>query len=267
MSNSRVKNEAAVLVFLVIITLVGITFAVLRLWLPSDDESKSNETIEESLEGQLIIPKLSVSELKAKIIAGKDLILLDVQTHDDHLQATLPETTSIPLDELNDRISELPKNKTIVTIDGGEGCDTCARAAEILLTSGYTDVVKLDGGVTAWAEAGYPIAAGQDITVKNISPKEINDKIISNDDIAIVDVRELTEYEAGHIENAIHVPFAGVTKNLQDVPRDKEIIVYDQTGKRSPIVVKQLIREGYLDSFNLLDGLDKWQEDGYEIVK
>ncbi|MBU1178024.1 rhodanese-like domain-containing protein [Patescibacteria group bacterium] len=267
MPKNRTKHETTILVFLVMITLLGIAFFVWRLWLPEKNENREKSVEEEKVENQLKIPQLSIEELKQKIIAGEELILLDVQSYDDHLKATLPETTSIPLDELNNRLTELPKNKTIITIDGGEDCDTCSRAAEILLTSGYTDIKRLDGGVTAWAEAGYPIASGKDITVKNVSSKELNDKITIHDDIVIVDVRELSDYNAGHIPGAQHVSFAGVTKSLQDIPRDKDIIVYDQTGNRSPVVVKQLIREGYLDTFNLLSGIDQWQKDGYAVEK
>ncbi|MFH2105496.1 MAG: rhodanese-like domain-containing protein [Parcubacteria group bacterium] len=267
MPTNKTKHDAAVLAFLVIITLAGIAFFIVKLWLPEKNESKNDNSVEENAEDQLNIPEINVDELKWSITAGEELIILDVQSRDDNIKASLPQAISIPLDELNARITELPKNKTIIAIDSGESCESCSRAAEILLTSGYTDVKKLDGGVTAWAEAGYPIMTGNDITVKNINAKELNDKLTIYDDIVVLDVREKEEYEAGHIKNAKHIPFAGVAKNLQDIPRDKEIIVYDQAGNRSQIVVKQLIKEGYLDTINLLDGFVEWQREGYEVEK
>ena len=262
----KTKNEAVILIFLVIITLAAIAFFAVRLWLPEKNKDKSNEA-EENIQDELNVPKISVNELKNMIVSGEQLIILDVQSHEDHLEASLPVTTSIPLDELNARISELPKNKTIIAIDSGEGCQSCVRATEILLTSGYTDVKKLNGGVTAWAEAGYPIAAGKNITFRNISAKDLNDKIFINDTIVIIDVRDKNQYEAGHIKGAKHVAFAGISNNLDDIPRDKQIIVYDQTDNRSQVAVKQLIKEGYLDATNLLDGFAKWQSEGYEVVK
>ena len=189
-----------------------------------------------------------------------------MQNHSDNLEATLPQAVSIPLDELDARITELPKNKTIITFDSGEDCQSCARAAQVLLMSGYTDVKQLDGGVTDWAEAGYPIATGKDITIKNISASELNDKITINDNIVIIDVREEKEYQAGHIEDARYIPFVGIAKHLSDIPKDKQIIIYDQSDNRSRVAVKQLIKEGYLDTINLFDGLDGWQKEGYELV-
>lgn len=265
MPTNKTKKEAVILAFLVIITLAGIGFFVVRLWLPEKNESKPNDDQIENTDDQLNVPKISISELRDEIMAGKDLILLDVQNYDDNLKATLPEAVSIPLDELNDRINELPKNKTIITFDSGESCQSCVRAAQVLLMSGYTDIKSLEGGVTDWAEAGYPVATGKDITVKNISASELNDKITINDNIIIIDVREEKEYQAGHIEQARYVPFAGIAKHLSDIPRDKQIIVYDQSDNRSRIVVKQMIKEGYLDTVNLLDGLDGWKKAGFEL--
>ncbi|NQV13023.1 MAG: hypothetical protein HQ530_01835 [Parcubacteria group bacterium] len=262
---NKTKREAAILVFLVLITLAGIALFIVKLWLPEKNDSKKDNSVAENTEGQLVIPEISVDELKWAITAGEELVLLDVQSRDDNIKASLPQAISMPLDELNARITELPKNKTIITIDNGEGCDSCSRAAEILLTSDYTDVKKLAGGITAWAEAGYPIMAGNEITIKNINSKELNDKLTIYDGIVVLDVREKEEYEAGHIKNAVHIPFAGVAKNLQDISKDKEVIVYDQAGNRSPIVVKQLIKEGYLDAINLLDGFVEWQREGYEV--
>ena len=66
-----------------------------------------------------------------------------------------PNTTLIPLDQLPDRLNEVPKDQAIVVV-----CRSGNRSADgrdILKDAGYSQVTSVDGGLTAWRTAGYPI--------------------------------------------------------------------------------------------------------------
>ena len=66
----------------------------------------------------------------------------------------IPGAVNIPIDQLEARLAEVPKDKPIVTycMRGGRA----SRAAETLRTNGYTEPIEY-GGITAWKEAGNEV--------------------------------------------------------------------------------------------------------------
>lgn len=81
--------------------------------------------------------------------------VLDVRTQDEWDDFHAPNTTLIPLDQLPDRLNEVPKDQAIVVV-----CRSGNRSADgrdILKDAGYSQVTSVDGGLTAWRTAGYPI--------------------------------------------------------------------------------------------------------------
>lgn len=93
-----------------------------------------------------------------KLVQGGAL-LVDVREQGEFDNVHAEGAMLIPLDEFETRYSELPKDKTLVMIcrSGARS----ARAGELLLEHGYTDVVNLRGGTNAWVEDGLPSVRGQ----------------------------------------------------------------------------------------------------------
>lgn len=81
--------------------------------------------------------------------------VLDVRTQDEWNQYHAPNTTLIPLDQLQARMGEIPRDKEIVVI-----CRSGNRSQEgrdILLSAGFTRVTSMAGGLKEWSALGYPI--------------------------------------------------------------------------------------------------------------
>jgi rhodanese-related sulfurtransferase len=100
--------------------------------------------------------EISVSDALAKRDSGA--YILDVRQPDEWNQAHIPNSTLIPLDQLADRMSELPKDQEIVVV-----CRSGNRSAQrrdILLEAGFTDVTSMAGGLNQWKAAGYPTVSG-----------------------------------------------------------------------------------------------------------
>ncbi|HEV2250015.1 MAG TPA: rhodanese-like domain-containing protein [Candidatus Limnocylindria bacterium] len=88
--------------------------------------------------------------------ARSDLHLLDVREPDEWRAGHIAGSQHIPLGELRARVAEVPKDTAILTVcRHGNRSDAAARG---LRTLGYT-VENLDGGVTAWKQAGLPLEA------------------------------------------------------------------------------------------------------------
>jgi rhodanese-related sulfurtransferase len=107
-----------------------------------------------------ILPTQSVSSVEitpaqayAKYQQG--IFFLDVRTQDEWNQFHLQNSTLIPLDHLQNRLSELPKDKEIVVV-----CLSGHRSQSgvtVLQQAGFTQVSYLSGGLQAWTAAGYPV--------------------------------------------------------------------------------------------------------------
>jgi rhodanese-related sulfurtransferase/DNA-binding transcriptional ArsR family regulator len=91
------------------------------------------------------------TELLLRAKSG-EVIVLDVRPQDEFHAAHLPYARSLPLDELETRLSELPKDKRIVAYCRGPFCLMAKDAVELLRARGF-DAVKLSDGVAEWAIA------------------------------------------------------------------------------------------------------------------
>lgn len=96
--------------------------------------------------------EISVDEAYALYQAGT--FVLDVRTQEEWDEYHAPNTTLIPLDQLPNRLSELPKDREIVVV-----CRSGNRSQEgrdILLDAGF-NATSMAGGLKEWYAKGYPI--------------------------------------------------------------------------------------------------------------
>ena len=107
----------------------------------------------------LLIPKAPVAEeidvARAYEMYQQGAFLVDVRTQEEWDEVHIPGSVLIPLDELPDRLSEVPRDKDIVVV-----CRSGNRSEEgaaILLKAGYESVVGMEGGIRDWSAAGYPV--------------------------------------------------------------------------------------------------------------
>ncbi len=102
-----------------------------------------------SQEKILNIPQMTVQELKQRLDAGEDLMILDVREPYEYQIANIGGTL-IPMNEVPQRLAEIDRNREIVV-----QCRSGARSqriAEFLAAQGYPNVKNLAGGILAWAD-------------------------------------------------------------------------------------------------------------------
>jgi len=97
--------------------------------------------------------EISVDEAYAKYQAGT--FLLDVRTPEEWADFHVPNTTWIPLDELPDRLKELPTDQEIVVVC--RSGNRSQKGRDILRQAGFTQVSSMAGGLNQWRDAGYPV--------------------------------------------------------------------------------------------------------------
>ncbi len=93
---------------------------------------------------------LSVQDLNDKLRSKEKLCLLDVRLEWEYQLCSLPNSLHIPLQELGDRLVEVPRETSIIVF-----CHHGVRsqqAARLLLQANFKDVFSLEGGIDAWAK-------------------------------------------------------------------------------------------------------------------
>lgn len=93
-----------------------------------------------------------------------------------------------------------------------------------------------------------------------ISPAQVRQLCAENKDIQVIDVREIHEWEAGHIEGADHCPLSLLLQGLRpdNLKKDEPIILYCKGGVRSMQALHILHAQGYADVKSMRGGYDLW---------
>jgi rhodanese-related sulfurtransferase len=92
-------------------------------------------------------------------------------------------------------------------------------------------------------------------------------EMMSRDDVAVVDVRESPEYNAGHVPEARLIPVASIFARRDELPRDKDILFVCAVGQRSALACEMAAAAGLTRLFNLEGGTEAWIKAGYPVVK
>ncbi len=111
-------------------------------------------------------------------------------------------------------------------------------------------------------------ACGQNSKINQLNAIEFN-KLVSEHDVMLIDVRTKQEFENGHIKNAklINIYQADFKQKLLLLPKDKEIYVYCYSGARSSNAANILLENGYSKVFNLQRGIIEWNANNLQLVK
>lgn len=86
-------------------------------------------------------------------------------------------------------------------------------------------------------------------------------------DVVVFDVREPSEYAAGHIPDVTLIPMGQVPSRLNEIPKDKTVILTCRSGNRSGQVADFLRQQGWTKVHNMQGGILSWEQAGYPVVK
>ena len=81
----------------------------------------------------------------------------------------------------------------------------------------------------------------------------------------VLDVRELSEWTAGHIPGATLIPLGELSSRLAEVPANVKVVVVCRSGNRSGVACRQLAAAGLTNLHNLEGGMVAWAQAGLKI--
>lgn len=228
----------------------------------SQDEAKpaetSTTTTTEVATGTVEIKTMTGEELVDQNSDKKkdEVLIIDVRSSEEYKAGHIPNAININVDELESKLNVIEdyKNKPIIAYCNSG--NKSGKAAEILVNNGFQDVTNAQGV----KKFEYDLVQYEDVR-----GEAFQSFIDDNKDIVLVDVRPAKQVEEeGMIEGAINVPFDEVEDHLDQLPKDKTIALYCNTGTKSAEVSKQLEDHGYENIVNSIEGAKEYS---FSLVK
>ncbi|MGA7801486.1 MAG: rhodanese-like domain-containing protein [Gammaproteobacteria bacterium] len=113
--------------------------------------------------------------------------------------------------------------------------------------------------------------------IRELGPEELQHLQNTRTDLLVLDVRESSEHEQGHIANALLVP-RGILEAAADPAypkhvdalceaRERPMVLYCATGGRSAMAALTLQLMGFTEVYSLAGGIAKWEENGCPLVR
>ncbi len=91
--------------------------------------------------------------------------------------------------------------------------------------------------------------------LRNLQLREFKNEYQGN---PLIDVRESHEYKRGHIPGAVNIPLSQLKQRLAEIPKDKPVYLYCQSGMRSKQAGKMLRNNGCSQLAHLTGGIMAW---------
>ena len=203
-------------------------------------------------------PVLAAARLVEAIDAGA--VVLDARAAAAFAAAHVPGTVSIPLDRGFAGWAGAVLDDGPLYLIAEAGCTGCAHeAAKALALVGLDQVV---GAFDATAIGGWSEATGRALTAVPQVALDDAARRIAHGAPVVLDVRGRSEWDAGHIAGARHVPLGRLPEGVDDLARDTPIVVHCQGGTRSAIAASLLRRAGFTDVANMGAGFGGWSRAG-----
>ena len=215
-------------------------------------DAEINRTGASALSELPALRAISARELKSMLDDGE--IALDVRSNDEFAAGHVPGSVNIALSGqfASWTATALGLNARPVLIATS---DEQLEEARVRLARVGIEVLDgyLDGGVSAWKQAGLPVATLSQMTVNETYER------LQSGGWQILDVRRAPEWEAGHIDNALWWPLNNFKIAPPELDRDAPVAVHCKSGYRSTIASSLLQRAGFKNVVNVTGGFDAWQ--------
>ena len=185
------------------------------------------------------LSKITAGELES-IVENTGALVLDTRNNSDFATGFIPQSINIGLKGdfapwVGSLIEDVKQPLILVTYPGEEA-ESITRLSRV----GFDNVIGyLDGGIEAWSKAGKEMD-----TIERISAKKFTEdfKPLSN---ALIDIRKESEYETGHINEAINKPLAYINEWINELNPNDHFYIHCAGGYRSMIASSILKARGY----------------------
>ncbi|MBI4574403.1 MAG: sulfurtransferase [candidate division NC10 bacterium] len=224
-------------------------------------------------DGVRSLPINSLRDLLAK--AGHECVyLVDVRTEEEYLAGHLPGFWWFPGGQAVQRADDLVavRNATVVFC-----CDNGIRStitASWYRQMGLPNVFVVEGGATAWADAGLSLEAGPDpqepfglrsaaAAARQVAPREVHLSLTgTGPTVLFVDTSR--EFASGHVPGARWISRSWLELQIESLVPERRafLLVTDRDGRSAPLAAATLREMGYSNVSVLAGGMAGWHQAG-----
>ncbi len=231
-------------------------------------------------------PNISAEDLKAKIDAGEDLVILDSRPLDEYHRMNIPGGIDSPGAELAYHVRDLAPDPDTLVVVNCAGRTRSIIGAQSLINAGTPNkVMALTNGTMGWHLAGFELEHGATrkygpVTdsalewsrdaVARVAEKyglQVTDAATvkrwqgetDNRSLYLFDVRSPEEYEAGHAAGARHAAGGQLVQATDKyvATNNARVVLIDDTGVRATMTAHWLVQMGWTDVHILQGALDE----------
>ena len=190
-------------------------------------------------------------------------LLVDVRTDLQFDEAHIPDSVSNSAQRagFGTKLAWIAdRDQEIVLI--GRDDDEARNAARLAVAVGIRKLGGyLHGGMTVWRAEHRPVER-----IERLPADELKERADSDPALQILDTREQSEWDAGHIPGSIHVPYHDIHAMPEDVDAAKPIAAICASGQRSAVAASLIQRFGAEQPIHVVDGgVGTWQRAGHPI--
>jgi rhodanese-related sulfurtransferase/predicted metal-dependent enzyme (double-stranded beta helix superfamily) len=233
----------------------------------------------EYVEHECGTPRISAAELKAKLDAGEDIVVLDSRPMSEYRVMNIPGALDCPGAELVYRVHELVKSPRTLVVVNCAGRTRSIIGAQSLINAGLPNrVVALKNGTMGWHLAGYPLEHGQERRAPEPGPaalaraRDAAAQVAARHGVRMLghpelerlrgdssrttycfDVRSPEEYRLGHLPGFASAPGGQLVQatDLYAAVRNARIVLADSDGVRARMTGSWLAQMGWPEVYAL----------------
>jgi hydroxyacylglutathione hydrolase len=205
---------------------------------------------------------LTVAQVREAMAKG--VVVLDARSPAEYGEGHIPGSINVWIESnpFAARVAMFaPFDSRFVLV--ATGPSDLTRAVHGLSRAGMDDIAGyLQRGMTDWRSEGLPEGRVQQITVHDLATMREEQP-----GLVVLDVREPSEWDDGHIAGAINIPMGQALERMREIPADRPKAVLCAGGLRSSSVISGLLRAGMTGWYNVAGGMREWTKAGYSTVK
>jgi glyoxylase-like metal-dependent hydrolase (beta-lactamase superfamily II)/rhodanese-related sulfurtransferase len=189
--------------------------------------------------------------------------VLDLREVSDFGEGHVPGSLNVWIDgpQFAERVAGLaPAGAPVLLMGAPSDVD---RAVAALSRVGVDEIVGfLQWGMVEWRSEGLPVETVPQITVHDLAAW-----LEQGRDVVIVDVREPSEWDEGHIDGALPLPMFEAVGRRAEIQAGRPTAVVCAGGLRSSAVISALQRRGVGGLHNVTGGMAAWAKAGYTVAR
>ncbi len=200
------------------------------------------------------VTPITVSELKKKIDAHRDFILIDTRSPAEYSRCHLPSAISMDAcaSTFRSLSREIDRDEMLIFYCGWPDCHRSISGSKKAAKAGFDNIRILQGGLQAWVDGEYPTIAA--------------DEFVQSGNLVLLDLRPSDRDRVRRIEGSVSVPLPLLADRIKEIPDQAPVVVYGQHLGDSLSALKLLRAAGFTRAAMIEGNFKGWIQRQNRVV-